>query len=451
MAFVYNLISCNQGDFISQFSLCSNTAYPNDGEIVFISGSPLVLYKIRLVSTPTDCTGFDPLPSLVGTGTPICGDGYEYFILTNCQTGEIKNTRFPMGDLIPYDTSINYLQADFGALQINNTCSAWSVQFSDSILPLAEEVIDFVQFEDCLTALTSLGICLYSERHEFELGYVVLPSEDLQEDRIYKGKYCCYNNLVLASSTSTEKYKNDFTGMYFQKQVSTDFCNFILEDSGGNETPLNNNDFGRFGAFGFSPNSNLTTFMIEWRKVLIAFGEGCYKLKKEVLIGGISYVEEVGTYDLREFSVYNANYTVRLDSYFSAIYEFEGVKVDFDFSLFQTSLRVRGFFGNEQPEYEIKEQVYTTGKRESITIRKDAKFTLQVNSVPQQIGDLIKDFILFSDVEINDYNENNYDYNIKGKKVSLDSQSFTYPIHSREVTMDITFKERYLNNNKFIC
>jgi len=318
MAFLYNLISCEQENWNSEFNLCSGTEYLNDGEIVFISGTPSQTFKIILVGNPVDCTGFDPLPSIVGTGVFLCGDGYEYFNLTNCQTGEQRKARFLMGELTPFDLSLScsYLQCNFGAISLDSdTCGGWSAQFTDNkSFPYSTETI-VQQFSDCATALASFGICDFSERTEFDIGFVVLPELESGgvDNRAFKVG-CCYENTVLASSTDDSTYKNDFSGFYFQKQNITDSCTFVLIDNSGVEHLISNSDYGVFADFGqLFKNLNLTYFVAEWRKIILSLGVGCYKVRKDVVIGGVSFSEDCGQFTLREFSVSSSDYTIRIE------------------------------------------------------------------------------------------------------------------------------------------
>ena len=60
---------------------------------------------------------------------------------------------------------------------------------------------------------------------------------------------CCYKNIVFGDETSNEDYNNDYYGVYFKKQISTDTCGFVLVDELANEYPLNNDTHGRFVDF----------------------------------------------------------------------------------------------------------------------------------------------------------------------------------------------------------
>jgi len=263
-------------------------------------------------------------------------------------------------------------------------------------------------------------------------------------------KECCYYNFVLASSTSDEPAKNDTAGFFALRQASNETNLFVLIRLSDNlETDLNDNTLGTFQDFGsIADNPDLTTFVLDWKAVLLAQGEDDYKVVRRATIAGVPIEIEYFVYTLREFSDTLADKTVRFDCTMAGLLEKPGI--DFTGSNFSTSLRVPGFFGRREPAYEEDNIINRNYVKRQVSSKQTNEYRLQTNLVPDCITEEIIDFILFSDdVRINDYNLNNHSYNYKNFPVKLASNEGTeYNSRSRKAILNLVFNDKTVNNNK---
>jgi hypothetical protein len=265
---------------------------------------------------------------------------------------------------------------------------------------------------------------------------------------------CCYEHLVLADAGSTKIERNDYYGLYFQKQTSIDTCDFVLvKVSDLSEYALNDGTYGEFYDFGSFPDSpDMTQYIVDWKKVLLAHGQGQYRLRRDVTVSGVSVQLSTYTFNLKQYSVENADHTFRFDIVMNGVLEREGL--NFKNTNFRHSLRSRGFFGNNNPEWIEDKVVYRTKASNTPTfMNKKDVYVLQTELLPSCITKEIVNFMMFAgDKWFSDYNANNHDYELTRVAVVFDgNQGHDYWATSRDARLNYTFSERYLNNNKRNC
>ena len=292
-----------------------------------------------------------------------------------------------------------------------------------------------------------IDICDIRERTISYATFVSIPEEAIVVDEIYKE--CCYQSLVLADGTGKD-HRNDYTGVFYKRQLTNEVCEFVLiKKSDNSEIQLNNGTFGVFKDFGsISDNVNLSTFILEWSKILEEYGEGAYQIRKDITITGISYSEYSNVFTLRTYSDREADKSIRIDILMSGL--MEQLDIDFSGSGFKSSLRLGGFFGRREPKYEEDNIVLRSKKVEQISMKMISSYKLQTELIPECMTNQIFDFYLFADeLFINDYNLNNHSYSYKKTPVSYENNEGTkYYTENRKARLNLTFKDKFANQNK---
>ncbi len=290
--------------------------------------------------------------------------------------------------------------------------------------------------------------CDMKERTISFADFVEIPVQEVPPAEVFKE--CCYYNIVLASSTDTDLEKNDFAGVYHQREIQSETNEFVLiRLSDSLETVLNDDTFGTFQGFGsIDDNPDLTTMIVEWRLVLAAQGADDYKIVKRLTRAGVSVEVEFLVYTLREFSDFLANGTVRMDVTMSGLLEKDDI--DFSGSNFADSLRLPGFFGRREPTFEEDNIVNRNYVKRQISSQQTNVYQFQANQLPYCVTDMIWDFFLFSDdIRMFDYNLNNHSYQFKNFPVKLaNNVGTTYRALSRKATLNLEFNDKTLSNNK---
>lgn len=289
--------------------------------------------------------------------------------------------------------------------------------------------------------------CTTKQRTKGTALFIKLPDNGNTQPNVFKE--CCYTPNVFADATGIEE-QNDFTGIFHKRQINSESCQFILvRNSDNSEYVLDNNTYGVISNFGtFQSQPNLKTFKLEWSKVL-SLGEGSYTIRKDINIAGITYVEDKRTFNLKEFSYEKADKTIRIEINMNGY--LENIDVDFYGVNYQTTLRIGGFFGRKEPKFEKDNIVYKNKKVKQISLKKTNEYLLQTELLPSCITNLIFNFFIFADeFFVSDYNIINHDYDFKNKAVTLEKNNGTkYYVENRKARINLSFTDRYANENKF--
>jgi len=291
--------------------------------------------------------------------------------------------------------------------------------------------------------------CTQRERTISEALYVKLPDEAINPDVNFKE--CCYNILALGDSTG-RKERNDFFGVYHQRKISSDSCQFILENQNNSNTvnPNDGNQYGVYKSFGDIPgNSNFTYWIVNWGKVLTELGKGAYKIIKTYTVAGIEYTTSTPIFNVREFDYLFADKTIRYDIKMNGLLENENV--DFTDTNFESSIRVGGFFGRREPKMEQDNIVYKNKKVNQISVKQQNTYQLQTELLPECITSIIFDLFIFADeMFVNDYNLVNHSYKYINFGVVLEKNNGTkYYTQNRKARINLLFNDRFTNRNKY--
>ena len=271
----------------------------------------------------------------------------------------------------------------------------------------------------------------------------IFPDE---EDRAFVAQ-CCFNNLVLAGGA--EPFQNDITSVLFKVFDPADTIEFFLDKDEIQVAALNNNDLGTLFPIGsFSTQLLLIGFKLDWAKVLIAHGEGNYKIRTErILITGTDTITSVN-YNLKTFSLELADNTVWIE------WTQDGEIIDgLDYTgidWFQ-AIRLPGFFGNKQTE--IEETLFKNSNYNTTQIKSELTFNtpLEIGPIPSCIGDFLPNLIQANIIQITDYNIRNFDYLLQQKAVKVAEIGETVYNRERLAVYNLTLTDRKEDHIKINC
>ncbi|HET8839126.1 MAG TPA: hypothetical protein VFM82_09075 [Flavobacteriaceae bacterium] len=287
--------------------------------------------------------------------------------------------------------------------------------------------------------------CLYNER---TLGYalgVELPNPNEPPELIFKE--CCYTHIVLADTNSNEDLRNDYSSFFHQRQLPNETVDFVLYKFENDvEYELEDGTYGQYFNYEhFQTNPNLKGYLIEWKKVLQELGEGGYKIIKRQNIAGIDIETSSFVFTLRRYSASLANGTTRMDIIMDGFLEKNQTK--FIGTGWKNSIRIKGFFGNREPQLEQDNLIDRNYKKNQISSKQTNEYKFQTGLVPDCVTDEIFDFFLLSDnIKITDYNLNNHSYNYKKYWVNYEkNEGTTYGNHTRKARLNLTFSDKVVN------
>jgi len=276
------------------------------------------------------------------------------------------------------------------------------------------------------------------------LPIIKLPEVLTDENRGKSCTKCCTNQLVLASSSSADTHKNDFTGVYMKKGTDSDTIAFTMEDCAGDVV----SNEGEAGVF---PNDSLAVgYVFDWKQILTAHGVGVYSIKVDYNIAVIAGNHTVRVLQLKEFSRENVKESVRVYSEFNSYFQKDNI--DFTNSNFKDVVRFNGFFGNREPGTEISNLIDRGREVVKVTRENVNKYTLETDPLEICMTKQLIDFHLLNEdtLKISDYNRFNHNYQLLDKEVSLsDEPKIEYIVGDRRAKISVTFGDRKLEDKSY--
>ena len=276
---------------------------------------------------------------------------------------------------------------------------------------------------------------------------VLVPQVFLEEeDRAFVAQ-CCYQNLTLAGGT--EPYQNDIKAILFKVFDPADTIEFFLELDEVEVAALNDNTLGTlFPVGGFTTQPLLTGFKLEWSKVLIAHGPGNYRIRIErILLTGTDTLFTIN-YNLKTFTAELADQTIWIEWIQNGeiLDELDYSGIDW----FQ-SIRLPGFFGNKQTEFE--EDLFKDSNFQTFQIKNELTFPrlVEIGPIPSCIGDFLPNLVQANIIQITDYNLRNHDYLLRQKVVKLSEINETTYNRERLAVYNLTFIDRKEDHIKINC
>ena len=263
---------------------------------------------------------------------------------------------------------------------------------------------------------------------------------------------CCYQSPVLASSTSNDSWKNDINSFLFKRNFSSESITLTLQKNGTTDLAIVNDDFGKYYDFGsISDYPNYKGIQIQWQKVLALQGAGVYRLKIELNLLTGTITKFSIPFELNEYTQEKANGTFRVQSIQNGFLRHR----DFDYKNINwlDGLRVRGFFGNRQTEYEQEFVLYAN--RDSKQVRSELvnTYVCQTMHIPDCITDMIIEYHNFAnELYFTDYNTNNHKKTYVQQKVVFDSMdSIEYKDTTSFAPLQLNYKDFNQNYVKTNC
>lgn len=273
-------------------------------------------------------------------------------------------------------------------------------------------------------------------RHKVSVKASKIPISIPTEDRGHE--VCCDPFLVLASITEGDRYHNDITGVFEKLYDASDAATFVLEYNGSDVPPL--------GVIVTFPNEEfISAFVIDWRQHLAANGTGCYKVRCDYDINGVTGSIYKGTYNLMPWSLTNAADTVRILSIYNDFSRKH--QIDFSGSGFADTIRFPGFFGLTQPNFEINNLTSTGFVKRKVENEATKSYELEMS--PTTIcytSRLVEEHLLHAnEIYISDHNVTNHDYGFQDTPVILKmetSPELLYTTGSRLAAVKATFEDK---------
>jgi hypothetical protein len=269
---------------------------------------------------------------------------------------------------------------------------------------------------------------------------VKLPDTFVEQNRGLKD--CCCSYYVLGSPDQ-ETWKKDQTSAWIKLSDLGDTHTFTLYKNGQPTSYVCPNY-----AFINEPNAFYTT--IEWSDVLASDGVGCYTLKVEFVISGITDDFTWGKYDLKPYSIANALKTARIKAIFNGYHEVD--QIDFTASNVESTHRFFGYIGNRQPNTEIDNIIYDN--REMKRVIRENLNDYEIITEPSDeciIRPLVELYLLSENqLFISDYNAHNHSYRYLDLPVIVsESAQIEYKDLSRKATLTCKVSDKFKSNRTY--
>lgn len=235
---------------------------------------------------------------------------------------------------------------------------------------------------------------------------------------------CCFSLSVLAQLSGTVDTENDKVRVLFAREENiTDILlklDKFVAGSFSEVANLTDDTYGTNFPFAFfqtlnadgSVLKNYRGYEIEWQKVLIAFGEGTYRIRTEETTIFATTVNNFSLeWCLKIYTPERADGTVRIsyiqDGIIADINNYKLTKDYFGLNWFN-QIRIPAFFGNETSTYEREYVEFTNRQRKSIADTQEPEFSLNTRRLPSFVHDILKtDVLQANQILITDYNKNN--------------------------------------------
>ena len=244
----------------------------------------------------------------------------------------------------------------------------------------------------------------------------------------------------MASLTSTDTHKNDFTEKHGTTGDKDGAVAFTMERCNGEVV-------SNLGVVAIFPNDSLAVgFIYDWKLILATHGVGKYRIIRASTIAGINSTITVGSYELKHFNRQNSKETVRIYSEFNSYYLKENI--DFTDSNVKDTLRFNGRFGEKQYNMEINNLI--DKGRVAVKVTRENLNDYMLFTDPISIGmtsQLDKHFIKEDVTRISDYNRFSHDHEIFDKECVLIDTPKIEPIEKdRRVEIIAKFGDRKMDD-----
>jgi len=276
----------------------------------------------------------------------------------------------------------------------------------------------------------------YGNQHITQISRVQLP--EIAQDPDLGVKFCATPIPIVASETKTDRLYNDKKGVFVKRSDVNDTVTFTVEKDGVDIVPL-----GDYIGLPYDPL--VVAFVIDWRQHLINHGAGCYRLRVNFDIAGVTREYYEGAYQLFPYGTHTVIETVRLFSYFDSFHSAKGI--NFKDSGFHSSIRFGGRFGNRQPNTEINNIKHTDNIQRKIRRENINSYELTTDPLTECFTRDILDFHLVGENEIyiTDNDAMNHSYRYRDYPVILSDTPEMEHTSGRPSQIVATFEDKQLN------
>lgn len=282
------------------------------------------------------------------------------------------------------------------------------------------------------------------------------------------GGECCVDLLLFGDNSTPEntanKYRNDKTGYFEYYSNDTDSAVMKIQKCvNGTMTDQHTVDgtYGTFSDFGEFQSDNrkyISLKNIDWTAILLAFGEGKYRLIVEttnILASVVTVPDCSFTYTLKNYSDEAADGTVFIRTNPTNILgNIKRPDEAFTFpSEWSNGIRVPAWFGSNFSEYERETVRYDIdGFLQDLTNDQTEKFILDTDGLPAYVHNFLKTNMFQSNyVNITDYNTDNANRHTE-TRVKLDSEySPNWIKRVNKATVSVEFKSAFDNLRALNC
>lgn len=262
--------------------------------------------------------------------------------------------------------------------------------------------------------------------HKIDTRLIAIPIEAQTED--CGVEYCKVPQLVLSEKTDVTNWKNDRTAFAFKFDSMT-----VKLVSATNEIEA----IGYVFTFPNQPDA--TGFVIDWRQNEY----GCFKIKIEWEIAGVTGWFYYGQYVHRPYTCENANGTVRLFVHLDDFVRKQGI--NYKGSGFYGTIRFNGVFGFMQPNYDSENIIYSDRVRHKVRIEAIRSYELRTDQLLYAMTRLIDEDVLLTanNILITDHNPYNHSQEFKDFPVVLsDSESPKFEYSNPFSSITAVFNEK---------
>ena len=275
---------------------------------------------------------------------------------------------------------------------------------------------------------------------------------------------CCTDSVlkVVADNTGLAT-NNDVSTVIWWFNSTTTAASIVMYKwlNGGwvSQGTISDNTYGTYGAFGYYTNSegqNFISLQVAWANVLSVKGAGSYKFVcswTDSIVGNGSATSY--EFCLYPYSNLIVDGTIRLEYWLSGTTEdIENDQLIKDYgtlSIYNT-LRVNGFFGYPERNYETENIQYNNGQYVWVEDYKKPIYTCKLLLLPEWLHTIIAtDFMMADTRAITDYNsKNNGAYVTKYVMKESGYSPKYYPLQANNASVELKFSPQYNRSRKFM-
>lgn len=249
---------------------------------------------------------------------------------------------------------------------------------------------------------------LYAQRVRANALFLEEPPEDTPPPSAPNCCTDCTTISVLADENDTDNLRNDKYTIVYKKIVETDTFTFTLEKLNGTWSDLTVLlDTVHGAGFSYTDGDFIEGFTIDWRSILILFGEGNYRVRAEGT-GLTAYTHYSFVFCLSKYTDNKADGTIRFDWTLNGKQPDVNhwrLKADYGKNDIPMQMRLVGMFGFLTVEYENQEDKYTTGLSKRYRTQTTPNYTFKSGRYWWQIHNLLMFNAIPNDsLSVTDYN-----------------------------------------------